>query len=56
MDVASMASSSTKVFILEVMGRHTGWIASAAGLASEYAGAPPHLILFPDRYRNNGII
>ena len=52
MDVASMASSSTKVFILEVMGRHTGWIASAAGLASEYAGAPPHLILFPEIFFN----
>ncbi len=49
MDVASMASSSTKVFILEVMGRHAGWIAAAAGLASEKRGQPPHLILFPER-------
>jgi len=47
-DVASMAETSTKVFILEVMGRHTGWIAASAGLASEHAGEPPHIILFPE--------
>lgn len=47
-DVASMAASSTKVFILEVMGRHAGWIAAAAGLASEQAEEPPHIILFPE--------
>jgi 6-phosphofructokinase 1 len=41
-DVASMADTSTKVFILEVMGRHAGWIAASSGLAS------PHLILFPE--------
>lgn len=48
MDVASMAASSTKVFILEVMGRHAGWIAAAGGLASEKAGDAPHIILFPE--------
>ncbi len=48
LDVASMASSSTKVFILEVMGRHTGWIAAAAGLASNNPNLSPHLILFPE--------
>ena len=48
MDVASMATSSTKIFVLEVMGRHAGWIAAAAGLASEKNGQPPHLILFPE--------
>lgn len=48
LDVVSMASSSTKVFILEVMGRHAGWIAAAAGLASENPDLPPHLILFPE--------
>ena len=48
LDVASMAKTSTKVFILEVMGRHAGWIASAAGLAQEKEGDPPHLILFPE--------
>lgn len=47
-DVASMAASSTKVFILEVMGRHAGWIAAASGLASENATQPPHIILFPE--------
>ncbi|MGO4701848.1 6-phosphofructokinase [Dyella sp. 2RAB6] len=49
LDVASMADTSTKVFILEVMGRHAGWIAAAAGLAGNSADAPPHLILFPER-------
>src|SRR3989338_3187523 len=48
MDVASMASSSTKVFVLEVMGRHAGWIAAAGGLACEKAGDAPHIILFPE--------
>ncbi|NQD36682.1 6-phosphofructokinase [Permianibacter sp. IMCC34836] len=48
LDVASMASSSTKIFVLEVMGRHAGWIAAAGGLASEKAGQPPHIILFPE--------
>ncbi|MDF1677078.1 MAG: 6-phosphofructokinase [Legionellaceae bacterium] len=47
-DVASMAETSTKVFILEVMGRHAGWIAAASGLASEANHEPPHLILFPE--------
>ena len=48
LDVASMCDSSTKVFILEVMGRHAGWIAAASGLASRKSGDPPHLILFPE--------
>ncbi len=48
LDVASMARTSTRVFILEVMGRHAGWIAAAAGLAGEKAGDPPHVILFPE--------
>jgi 6-phosphofructokinase 1 len=47
-DVASMSRTSTKVFILEVMGRHAGWIAAACGLASESEGEPPHVILFPE--------
>lgn len=50
LDLASMATTSTKVFILEVMGRHTGWIAAAAGLASEHEGQAPHIILFPERH------
>ena len=48
LDVESMASSSTKVFILEVMGRHAGWIAAAGGLAARAEGDPPHIILFPE--------
>ena len=48
LDVASMASSSTKVFVLEVMGRHAGWIAAAGGLAQRKKGDPPHIILFPE--------
>lgn len=47
-DVASMAESSTKVFVMEVMGRHAGWIAAAGGLASENEGDAPHIILFPE--------
>lgn len=47
-DVASMAASSTKVFILEVMGRHAGWIAAASGLAGKNPEEPPHIILFPE--------
>lgn len=48
LDVASMAATSTKVFILEVMGRHTGWIAAASGLAAVVLGDAPHIILFPE--------
>lgn len=48
LDVASMAATSTKVFILEVMGRHAGWIAAASGLAGKTQNEPPHLILFPE--------
>ena len=48
MDVASMAKTSTKVFILEVMGRHAGWIAAAAALAGQTSADAPHIILFPE--------
>src|SRR5210317_358183 len=48
LDVESMMSSSTKVFVLEVMGRHAGWIAAAGGLAQREKGDPPHIILFPE--------
>jgi 6-phosphofructokinase 1 len=47
-DVASMAKTSTKVFVMEVMGRHAGWIAAAGGLAAEEEGDAPHIILFPE--------
>ena len=48
LDVLSMAKTSTKVFILEVMGRHAGWIAAAGGLAGKKPGDAPHIILFPE--------
>jgi ATP-dependent phosphofructokinase / diphosphate-dependent phosphofructokinase len=48
LDVASMARTSTKVFVLEVMGRHAGWMAAAGGLAGAKAGDAPHVILFPE--------
>ena len=47
-DVKSMAETSTKVFVMEVMGRHAGWIAAASGLAAEQEGDAPHIILFPE--------
>lgn len=48
MDVASMCETSTKVFIMEVMGRHAGWIAAAGGLAADKPGDAPHVIVFPE--------
>jgi len=48
LDVLSMAETSTKVFVLEVMGRHAGWIAAAGGLAGTKPEDPPHIILFPE--------
>ncbi|MGH8710548.1 MAG: 6-phosphofructokinase, partial [Burkholderiales bacterium] len=47
-DVASMAKTSTKVFVLEVMGRHAGWITAACGLAAEKEGDAPQVLLFPE--------
>jgi 6-phosphofructokinase len=47
-DVRSMAATSTKVFVLEVMGRHAGWIAAAGGLASDAGTELPIVILFPE--------
>jgi len=48
LDVQSMCDSSTKVFILEVMGRHAGWIAASGGLAGREPGSAPHVIIFPE--------
>jgi len=45
-DVRSMAKTSTKIFVLEVMGRHAGWIAAAGGLVEDYG--IPVVILFPE--------
>jgi len=47
-DVASMARTSTRFFVLEVMGRHAGWITAACGLAAEKEGDGPHILLFPE--------
>jgi ATP-dependent phosphofructokinase / diphosphate-dependent phosphofructokinase len=47
-DVRSMSLTSTKVFVLEVMGRHAGWIAAAGGLASDAETEIPVVILFPE--------
>lgn len=47
-DLESMYKTSTKVFILEVMGRNAGWIAAACGLASNAPNEPPHIVLFPE--------
>ena len=48
LDVKSMSETSTKVFILEVMGRHAGWIAASSCLASNEIEDPPHIILLPE--------
>jgi 6-phosphofructokinase 1 len=48
LDVMSMMDTSTKVFVMEVMGRHAGWIAASAGLAGETRDDAPHVILFPE--------
>ncbi|MFT5131901.1 MAG: 6-phosphofructokinase [Gammaproteobacteria bacterium] len=47
-DVRSMARTSTKVFVIEVMGRHAGWIAAAGGLAADEHNDIPVVILFPE--------
>ena len=49
LDVAAMAETSTKVFIMEVMGRHAGWLAASGGLAGKTPDDAPHIILFPER-------
>ena len=48
LDVESMAESSTKVFILEVMGRHAGWMAASSALARNDNSSSPHIILLPE--------
>ena len=47
-DVASMAKTSTKVFVLEVMGRHAGWITAAVGMADDADTPIPLVLLFPE--------
>src|SRR6201996_2158603 len=47
-DLAAMSATSTKVFILEVMGRHAGWTTAACALAAEHEGDAPHILLLPE--------
>jgi len=47
-DVAAMSRTSTRVFIMEVMGRHAGWITAACALAAAQEGDPPHILLLPE--------
>jgi 6-phosphofructokinase 1 len=47
-DLASMYRTSTKVFVLEVMGRHAGWATAACALAAEEVGDAPHVLLLPE--------
>jgi 6-phosphofructokinase 1 len=47
-DLASMSRTSTKVFALEVMGRHAGWMTAACALAVQQEGDAPHILLLPE--------
>jgi ATP-dependent phosphofructokinase / diphosphate-dependent phosphofructokinase len=47
-DLAAMSRTSTKVFALEVMGRHAGWTTAACALAAEQEGDAPHVLLLPE--------
>ena len=47
-DLSSMCRTSTKVFVLEVMGRHAGWTTAACALAAEREGDAPHVLLLPE--------
>ena len=47
-DVRSMCATSTKVFVIEVMGRHAGWIAAAGAMASTEGTELPIVVLFPE--------
>ena len=53
-DLVSMSRSSTRVFALEVMGRHAGWAAAACALAADDEGAAPHVLLMPEVVFNQG--
>ena len=53
-DLAAMSPTSTKVFVLEVMGRHAGWTTAACALAAEQEGDAPHILLLPEVAFNEG--
>lgn len=48
LDVTSMSEDSTKVFIMETMGRHTGWLTASCGLANQQDFPGPQLLLIPE--------
>ena len=52
--LAAMCRTSTKVFALEVMGRHAGWTTAACALAAEQEGDAPHVLLLPEVAFNEG--
>jgi len=54
LDVAAMSRTSTKVFALEVMGRHAGWTTAACALSAEHEGDAPHVLLLPEVAFNEG--
>ena len=54
LDLAAMSRTSTKVFTLEVMGRHAGWTTAACALAAEHEGDAPHVLLLPEVAFNEG--
>ena len=54
LDLAAMSRTSTKVFTLEVMGRHAGWTTAACALAAEHEGDAPHILLLPEVAFNEG--
>ncbi|MBV8118746.1 MAG: 6-phosphofructokinase, partial [Alphaproteobacteria bacterium] len=48
LDLSAMSRTSTKVFTMEVMGRHAGWTTAACALAAEREGDAPHILLLPE--------
>jgi 6-phosphofructokinase len=54
LDLAAMSRTSTKVFAMEVMGRHAGWTTAACALAAEQEGDAPHVLLLPEVPFNQG--
>jgi ATP-dependent phosphofructokinase / diphosphate-dependent phosphofructokinase len=54
LDLAAMSRTSTKVFTMEVMGRHAGWTTAACALAAEREGDAPHVLLLPEVAFNQG--
>jgi ATP-dependent phosphofructokinase / diphosphate-dependent phosphofructokinase len=53
-DLFSMCRTSTKIFALEVMGRHAGWMTAACALAAERQGDAPHVLLLPELAFDDG--